>query len=132
MLTALKKINYQAFGLKVLSEIVIPEFQMDEFKDEEADVVIKIADLSQFWEDDTFRKDGILISEDMVVFHIPYVAVYKIQGGSEITISPFEVSNNDQINQYLLNTCMTSMLFQRRILPLQFILPILLEEDTHD
>ncbi|MCH1624878.1 aldolase [Fredinandcohnia quinoae] len=117
MLTTIRISRYKAFGLNVLSDFPIPELQVDEFDDVAADVVVRIADLSSYWNDDEFREKQIFIKENIVVFHIPYVAIYEVKNGNEISISPFEVANIDKIRLYLLSTCMATILLQRKILP---------------
>ncbi|MBM7618258.1 energy-coupling factor transporter ATP-binding protein EcfA2 [Bacillus tianshenii] len=58
------------------------------------------------------------INENLTVFNIPNVAIFLIQNGNEIFVSPHEGAAEDQIRLYLLGTCMGAILIQRRILPL--------------
>jgi hypothetical protein len=49
---------------------------------------------------------------------VPETAIFLIQDGERIIVSPMYGADEDKIRLYLLGTCMGALLMQRRILPL--------------
>ena len=52
------------------------------------------------------------------MFHIPETAIFLIQNGNKIVVSPLMGPIEDEIRLYILGTCMGAILLQRKILPL--------------
>ncbi|WP_236687115.1 phosphoenolpyruvate carboxykinase (ATP) [Ornithinibacillus californiensis] len=114
---ALKRTLYKAFGLSILSDAILPELQKGEGSST-AEVYIKIEDLSRLWSITAEPNRYFTVKEDFCMFEIPNVAIYMVEKGSTITISPMPGAKEDQIRLYLLGTCMGALLFQRKVLPL--------------
>ena len=109
---------YKAFGLTISSEILLPEITQLSAVGNVADVVIEQADLSTLWARHSNSEEDFVVRKDWLMFHIPGTAIYLIQDGSKIVVSPVNGSDADQIRLFLLGTCMGVILLQRKILPL--------------
>ncbi|WP_394184127.1 aldolase [Metabacillus halosaccharovorans] len=114
---SINKRVYKAFGLKISSQILLPEIPEIISKDK-VDIVVKIAELSSLWEKLAAPSDILIVKENLCLFKVPKVAKFLIEDGTTITVSPSENSNEDQIRLYVLGSCMGVLLMQRRILPL--------------
>lgn len=113
------KFVYKAFGFNVLSYIYLPELPIINEKTEEIDITVEIADLTNLWlQLSKSEKDYFVIQENLVMFHMPGIAIFLIEEGKRISVSPIENSHEDHIRLYLLGTCMGALLMQRKILPL--------------
>ncbi|TYP70295.1 aldolase [Paenibacillus methanolicus] len=117
MLT-LNKTAYEAFGLAINSEIAFPELVSSEIMPEQADLVIKYEDLTSEWLSLGCPDSHYVIKDDTAYYRIDGVAIYRVQAGERIAVSPLEGSEIDKIRLYLLGTCMGTILFQRGLLPL--------------
>lgn len=110
---------YKVFGLNVLSEIPLPELQPQSVENTElADIFIEINDLSKLWYELSAPQKRFVIKENLVMFQIDDIAIFLIQEGKRIVVSPISKSQEDIIRIYLLGTCMGALLMQRKILPL--------------
>ncbi|PPA69468.1 aldolase [Jeotgalibacillus proteolyticus] len=110
---------YQAFGLSILSEYVLKELTpLPQSEGQSADVVIETGNLEEEWAQSAEPNRYFFIKEKCCLFEIPKVAIYKIEGGNRITVSPYEGAKEDQLRLYLLGTCMGAILMQRKVLPL--------------
>ncbi|WP_078545773.1 HPr kinase/phosphorylase [Litchfieldia alkalitelluris] len=112
------KYSYRAFGLNIVSDIQIEELQKTTIPDSESNIFIELGDLSMVWEESIKTTEYFVIKEDYIFVHIPKVAIFKIQKGNNIIVSPISPIKMDAIRLYLLGTCMGSILIQRGILPL--------------
>ncbi|MED3835007.1 aldolase [Peribacillus frigoritolerans] len=112
-----KKYFYKAFGLRILSEIHLPELigASDEGREE---IEIKMGNLSSKWNDLNKGQRKIIVSGNIVMFQIPYLATFCIEEGKSIIVSPIIGFDIDKIRLYLLGTCMGALLIQRKKLPL--------------
>jgi hypothetical protein len=118
MISTAKKMVYQAFGLKVASEIALPELlQISESK-ETADIEIEVSDLSDLWNQLEAKYGNYTVRGHRIIFQVPDVATFCIQEGKKIIISPAAVSDMDEIRLYVLGSCMGALLLQRKVLPL--------------
>ncbi|WP_242241784.1 aldolase [Bacillus cereus group sp. BfR-BA-01309] len=118
MLIAQKEMVYQAFGLSVVSDIALPELPYANNKLDKIDVEIKIEDLSKIWFDLSDKQRTFIVDENRVMFQVPNVVIFSIQGGKTITVSPLENYEEDMIRLWILGTCMGAILMQRKIFPL--------------
>lgn len=118
MIHTVKKEIYKAFGLALLSEIPLPELPQVSNYENQVDVKIETADLSQLWGELSSPKSVFVVEEELIMFQIPETATFCIQNGEKIIVSPMEGSDQDKIRLYILGTCMGALLMQRKILPL--------------
>jgi len=118
MVTARKTV-YTAFGIRLTSEIPLPELIRSINGTEEADVEMVYGDLSFVWnEERTVHRHFCVCEEGRILFYIPHTAVFSIEAGRKVTIHPMPRADENKIRIYLLGSCMGALLFQRHILPL--------------
>lgn len=114
-----KKYAYHAFGFTVSTDIELPELDENLNHNESFDISVTITDLSERWSAlENSSNDGFVIQDQLIMFHVPRVAIYCIQNGTEIYVQPLDYGQYAQIKLYLLGTCMGAILMQRNILPL--------------
>lgn len=118
MINTLQTFTYNAFGLTVLSEIYLPELPKVKIANDLIDVSIKRVDLTGVWSDLSKFNKNFVIRENVVMFRVPEKAIFLIQNGNEIFVSPINDSDEDYHRLYILGTCMGAILMQRKILPL--------------
>lgn len=119
MVDKMKKKTYKAFGLSVISKFPLPELMEMHIRNNSAeDVVIELTDLTFIWLEQSIPNKYFIVKENLCLFKVPGVAIYLIQNGNEIFVSPLEGSNEDQVRLYILGTCMGTILMQRKILSL--------------
>jgi hypothetical protein len=111
------KTVYEAFGLKIMSEINLPEVKRAKSKLEGANVEIVLGDLSREWEE--FGHEGkYSVKDNTVIFCIKNTAIFSIEKGERVIVSPLEHADFNKIRLYILGTCMGIILMQKKILPL--------------
>ncbi|ASK63711.1 aldolase [Virgibacillus phasianinus] len=118
MIDTVKKIVYKAFGLSISSDIPLSELPQTNTEEKLADIFIRYANLSEIWSDLSEGNRYFVVKKDFVLFHIPDIAIFLIQKGKEILVSPIDGFKEDQIRLYVLGTCMGALLMQREVLPL--------------
>ncbi|MDE5413811.1 aldolase [Alkalihalobacterium chitinilyticum] len=112
-------LTYRGFGFNIASVIPLRELLVID-NGENIDITIEMADLSQMWEDlsDPDYDPYFVIYENFLLFHMPNTAIFLIEEGKRIYVSPMNDVDEDTLRLYLLGTCMGGILMQRRILPL--------------
>lgn len=119
MINSIEIVLYKAFGLKIVSEIPLPELSQLNKKKAMADIQIEITDLSEQWgKYDESQQKTIVVEDEVVMFHVPQTAIFSIQAGEKIIFSPMPGADENKIRLYILGTCMGAILMQRKILPL--------------
>ncbi|MCT8138136.1 aldolase [Anaerobacillus sp. CMMVII] len=114
------KLVYRAFGYNVLSDFDLPELPNKyEVKKEEVDITISFSELNGQWKNISKQEDDyFVLRENLIMFCMPGIAIFSIENGDKIYVTPLENSQEDHIRLYLLGTCMGAILMQRKILPL--------------
>jgi hypothetical protein len=117
MIDTTKKYYYKAFGLRVSSEISMPELLQLNKQIDIVDIEIIIDDLSGVW-DEIGKKGKFVVRKNLVIFQISDTATFCIQEGERVIVSPMKGSDADKIRLYILGSCMGALLLQRKVLPL--------------
>ncbi|WDM23196.1 dephospho-CoA kinase [Paenibacillus polymyxa] len=107
--------KYTAFGLRIASELNLPELLLAAPEAVE-DVVIRQADLTA-WSGQLEQANFVMLDERFM-FQIPGTAIYAVREGKEIEVSIFSGADPDTVRLFVLGTCMGVLLMQRRILPI--------------
>ncbi|MFU2013702.1 aldolase [Peribacillus butanolivorans] len=119
MVEIVQNLGYRAFGLNLFSEIPLPEVPRFGISKDLTDVEIEYGDLSELWEKQVLLpKQKYVVKDHMVMFQVPGIAIFKIQEGKKITVSPISNSDEDHIRLYILGTCMGIILLQKKVIPL--------------
>lgn len=118
MINTVEKVVYKAFGFTIASEIPLPELSKMVEQKVKADINVEIKDLTSLWSELSLPTSYFVIKENFIMFHMPNSAIFLIENGNKISISPLENAKVDQIRLYLLGSCMGAILMQRKILPL--------------
>ncbi|MFJ7756089.1 aldolase [Peribacillus muralis] len=121
MLNTDKTYAYTTFGLTIASDMLLPELEKAScnLTDSGADFHIRRQDLAKEWgETDPLDRKGFIVEENRVMFEVPELAVFSIEGGKTITVSFSEEENEDRVRLYILGSCMGIMLMQRKVLAL--------------
>ncbi|PEA20186.1 aldolase [Bacillus cereus] len=116
MLETKKGVIYKAFGFNIFSEIPMPELPQINMKECLIDVEIRVDYNFHFQLLDVPYKH--VVQGKKVMFYIPNIALFSVQDGKKITISPENEIDEDLIRLFVLGTCMGIVLMQRKILPL--------------
>lgn len=110
------KLVYRAFGLMIESEIPLPELSRSISDSERID--IKVIMDSPLEETKLPEPYDFVVEGRSVTVHMPDAAVFRIENGGRIIISPVDGADEDLIRLYVLGTCIGTILLQRGIYPL--------------
>lgn len=117
--TIAQKTVYKGFGLHILSDFPLPELPESERNKTKIDIVFQLRNLTEEWAKLSLQHNQHYVAdENMIMFQIPNVAIYLIQDGCRVFVSPAPGSSQNHVRLFLLGTCMGALLLQRRILPL--------------
>lgn len=108
----MKKHYYKVYGLKIISEIEVPEFiKSDDFNKENCDVEIS------FGKDSFYVDSGLehYYKKNDMLFTIKDVARYHIIDGNRILVDKFHESDEIKVKTYLLGSAFGMLLMQRGI-----------------
>jgi hypothetical protein len=108
---------YEAFGLKIISEILLPEVKKVEGYTEGINVEIVLGDLSREWEE-LGNEGKYSVKDNNVIFRIKNTAIFSVEKGERVIVSPLEHADFNKIRLYILGSCMGIILMQKKILPL--------------
>nr|WP_274650404.1 aldolase [Paenibacillus humicola] len=109
---------YKAFGLRLASEIALPEALREPDQAGGPDVRIEWEDLKALWDERKQESDYYAVHGDEFMMHIPGTAIFRVQGGKRIGVSPDEGAEETGIRLYVLGSCMGAILLQRKLFPL--------------
>ncbi|AOZ92689.1 aldolase [Paenibacillus crassostreae] len=120
MVNIMSKNIYKAFGYSIQSDILLPELQQiyNPESNINIDITIRYADLTEKWLELSVSTKKFVVTEDLIMFMIPNLAIFAVEGGTTITISSEKDANEDKLRLYVLGSCMGAILLQRKILPL--------------
>lgn len=108
--------KYIVFGLKVESEIELPELRETKF--EKSDVQIQLGKVPRHL-NRVFDK-GVLYESapgDLII-KLAAIGAFRVQNGNLITIKPSINATNDDIRLFLLGSAFGALLHQRGVLPI--------------
>ena len=104
--------DYQLFGLKIRSEIALPElFPVEDL--EEPQVIVRRGDLESRDDEEGLRPDS-----EGLLLHIPRIARFRISGGDEIVVDAEAGAVDRNVRLFLLGSAFGALLHQRGLLPL--------------
>ncbi len=106
--------SYELFGLRVRSQIELPELFPVVFVDD-PDVQIGIADLPPI---EGEIVDSFAVTAMGAVLNVPEAGRYLIRDGSEILVEPLSGGSERHLRLYLLGSAFGAILHQRGLLPL--------------
>src|SRR5690606_9400088 len=104
---------YEAFGLRIESEWPLPELAIASNLAADADVHIRVAEAER-----RLRDNSMEYVDGKLYVQIQDAALYCIEEGNMITVSPTAQASEDKVRLYLLGSCMGALLLQRGVLPL--------------
>ncbi|MEH7302882.1 aldolase [Neobacillus drentensis] len=113
-----KRTVYKAFGLRISSDILLPELDQCSNIEDNVDLEIKYGDLSETWNRLSYPEAVFIVKEDLIMFQIPDTATFCIQNSNKIIVCPMNGADLGKIRLYILGTCMGAILLQNRLLPL--------------
>src|SRR5690625_1021915 len=113
-----KSVGYKSFGLTISSDFALPELHSINLGKNTADVNVFKTDLSFEWSELVGENENFVVKRDFVMFRVPGVAIYLINNGNEIYVSPLANYDEKQVRLYILGTCMGALLLQRKVLHL--------------
>lgn len=109
--------QYYAFGLKIASEIPIPELQLCGEKSE-PDLRVMIGKVPKEIEAAIESRANYQAGKNQLLFHIKNVGSYYIKNGNQILITPDPNGEIKGIRLFLLGSAMGAVLYQRGIFPI--------------
>ncbi|NEW07134.1 aldolase [Paenibacillus sp. SYP-B3998] len=120
MISARTHYVYKAFGMQLSSEIAMPELLplTERERSEALDLIITVDDLEQRWNELASEGHNFVAKQDVCLFKIPDTAIYCIEAGKKLTVSPILGADEAKVRLYVLGTCMGAILMQRSVLPL--------------
>lgn len=114
----MSKLMYQAFGLTISSDILFPELCSVSVPVREPDVSIEFGNLQTVWADHVAPNAHFVADAHYVLFKIASTALFRIQDGEKIVISPFKGADEGAIRLFILGSCLGVILLQRKLFPL--------------
>lgn len=109
---------YKAFGFIIKSSIPLPELKRISSPADTFDIEIEIGSLTETWNSVSTPSNQFFVSEQQIMFHLANIAIYCIENGNKIIVSPMEGIEESQLRLYILGSCMGAILMQRQVFPL--------------
>lgn len=115
--------NYQAFGVKIVSSILLPELKPDPDPDIDpglrtADVMITMGKVPMNRGGAGENKGYYQGEKDQLIFRIKNVGSYQIRKGREIMIEPADNAKIKELRLFLLGSAFGALLWQRGGFPI--------------
>jgi hypothetical protein len=116
-------IRYHAYGLNILSEILVPEFEFANYtgpktvqhseKSEASEVIIRL--ISQVAESGFMGDEPqeFVFDHAQAVFPIDDVGIFRVRNGKEIVVQPAPGADPRQLRTILIGNVMAALLYQR-------------------
>ncbi|MBH5319649.1 aldolase [Paenibacillus sp. GSMTC-2017] len=118
MISTEQKYLYTAFGLRILSDIPLPGSAVIAWQDPSVDVRVEMGDLLALWSQLSTEDDIFVVRDNFVMFQITNVAIYLVKDGNTIIVSPIGEQSAEKLRLYLDGYGMSTLLLQRKSLPL--------------
>lgn len=118
MASTAQVLAYKAFGLQIISEFPLPELPLTDEPGLCGSVAVIHGDLSERWQAIPKLTPSLAMLGGEVMFEAKGRAVFSVQDGSRITVSPAAGADMDCVRLYILGSCMGVLLMQKKILPL--------------
>ena len=96
--------KYKAFGLKISSELELPELLTSTHI--ESDLTIKIGKIPTELPDTLTKTKYFSVAKGKLLFHLNGIASYYVEDGTKITIAPSKESKESDIRLFLLGSAM--------------------------
>ncbi|GIQ69783.1 aldolase [Xylanibacillus composti] len=107
---------YQAFGMRIASELILAEWPEANGWTCEPDISIQYTDLAE-WRP-RLQERKVLAHGGSVYFYLAGAAVFKVESGKHIWISPEDNADEELIRLCVTSTCVGALLLQKGMLPL--------------
>ncbi|MBE7679633.1 MULTISPECIES: aldolase [Paenibacillus] len=114
-------VQYEAYGLRWLSQFQMPELQIVQNSSQDAgdiDVHIQSADLTTLWEAWDVGNENFVSRDGSLFFRIEDAGIFLIEQGRRIIVNPKQDADEKKVRLFILGTCMAVIMMQRGILPL--------------
>jgi hypothetical protein len=111
---AIARYDYEVFGLRIASEILLPEL-LAAPDGHQWDVTIRMGRLGNI---EGEKLNSLAVTAAGAVLNIPKAGRYFIRGGSEIIVEADPAGTERQMRLFLLGSALGAILHQRNLLPL--------------
>lgn len=118
MASIVQGLAYKAFGLHIVSEFPLPELPLTDQPGMIGSVSVIQGDLSERWQNIPKITPSLGVRGNEVMFEAKDTAIFSIQAGNTITVSPAPGADTDCVRLFILGSCMGVLLMQKEILPL--------------
>lgn len=119
MIKVENKIIYRAFDFSIISEIPLSQLpQLGIEVETNIDIVITKEDLTKKWNKLVEKDSVFIIQKNLMMYKFGDIAIFAVQDGKRILVSPLKEFDEDTAGIIILGTCMGAILMQRKVLPL--------------
>ncbi len=104
---------YSAFGLRIRSQIPLPEFERIATDDEAIDVEVSVREDDLWLPTDRKQRSASVVNMSEARFWYPEVGGFRVTRGSEIVISPEPFVDEALLRMYIEGMMFATLLYQR-------------------